>query len=176
MSQYHVWGITHLNQNFALNEAKTKWMLVSTLQMSGADALQDYFPAVSCNGKLLERVTTATILGFHRDKYLTRVDHVTVLLSSWYAALAVLRKWHNLAPYHVCIYAKQFNSGVISDVKTGLRVGHLVSPPRLSNEMTAKSSNNMHGLSTWADGFCFWGLAKIELATHYWKEKPVWHC
>ena len=49
-------------------------------------------------------------------------------------------------------------------------------PPRLSNEMAAKSSNNMHGLSTWADGFCFWGLAKIELATHYWKERPVWHC
>ena len=73
-------------------EAKTKWLLVSTLQMSGADALQDYFPAVSCNGKLLERVTTATILGFHMDKHLTRVDHVTALLSSWYAALAVLRK------------------------------------------------------------------------------------
>ena len=80
------------------------------------------------------------------DKHLTRVDHVTAVLSSWYAASAVLRKLHNLAPYHVCIYAKQFNSGAISDVKTGLRVGHLVSPPRLSNEMAANSSNNMHGL------------------------------
>ena len=38
----------------ALNEAKTKWMLVSTRQMSRAHALHDYYPAVSCyNGKLL---------------------------------------------------------------------------------------------------------------------------
>ena len=35
-------------------------MLVSTRQMSRAHALHDYYPAVSCNGKLLERVTTAT--------------------------------------------------------------------------------------------------------------------
>ena len=40
--------------NLALNEAKTKWMLVSTRQMSLAHALHDYYPAVSCyNGKLL---------------------------------------------------------------------------------------------------------------------------
>ena len=40
--------------NLALNEAKTKWMLVSTRQMSRAHALHDYYPAVSCyNGKLL---------------------------------------------------------------------------------------------------------------------------
>lgn len=77
MTQYRVWGITHLNQNLASNEAKTK-----SGQMSGAHALQDYFRAMSCNGKLLERVTTATILGFHMDEHLTRVDHVSALLSS----------------------------------------------------------------------------------------------
>ena len=69
--------------------------------MSRAHALHDYYPAVSCNGKLLERVTTAKILGVYMDEHLTWADHVTVLLSSCYAALAVLRKLRNLAPYHV---------------------------------------------------------------------------
>ena len=150
-------------------------MLVSTLQMSGADALQDYFPPVSCNGKLLERVTTATILGFHMDKHLTRVDHVTALLSSWYAALAVLRKWHNLAPYHVYIYAKQFNSGVISDVKTGLRVGHLVSPPSLSNEMAANR------VQTTCTGLYLSGRILFLRTSKNWTGYPLlkgetWHC
>ena len=89
--------------NLALNESKTKWMymLVSTRQMSRAHALQDYYPLISCNGKLLERVTTAKILGVQMDEHLAWADHITALLTSCYAALAVLRKLRNLAPYHV---------------------------------------------------------------------------
>ena len=68
--------------NLALNEAKTKWMLVFTNQMSRAQSLDEYYPAVSCSGKLLERVTTAKILGVHMDEPLTWADHVTVRLSS----------------------------------------------------------------------------------------------
>ena len=86
-------------------------MLVFPRQMSRAHALHDYYPAVSCNGKLLERVTTAKILGVHMDEHLTWVDHVTALLSSRYAALAVPRKRRNLA--QPC---SQSVSGVISDV------------------------------------------------------------
>ena len=52
-------------------------MLVSTRQMSRAHALHDYYPAVSCNGKLLERVTTAKIRGVHMGEHLTWADHVT---------------------------------------------------------------------------------------------------
>ena len=87
--------------NLALNEAKTKWMLVSTHHMSRAQSLDKYYPAVSCSGKLLEHVTTAKILGVHMDEPLTWADHATVLLSSCYAALAVFPKLRNLAPYHV---------------------------------------------------------------------------
>ena len=141
-------------------------MLVSTRQMSRAHALHDYYPAVSCNGKLLERVTTAKILGVHMDEHLTWVDHVTTLLSSCYAALAVRRKRRNLA--QPC---SQAVSGVISDVKTGLRVRRLLSPSRIPNEMAAKSSNNMRGLPTWAV-CCFRGLAEIKLASNYKKERP----
>ena len=66
---------------------------------------------MSCNGKLLERVTIAKILGVHIDEHLTWVDHVTTPLSSPYAALAVRRKRRNLA--QPC---SQAVSGVISDV------------------------------------------------------------
>ena len=69
--------------------------------MSRAHASHDYYPAVSCNGKLLERVTTAKILGVHMDEHLTWADHVTALLSSCYTVLAVLRRLRNLAPYHI---------------------------------------------------------------------------
>ena len=87
--------------NLAMNESKTKWMLVSTRQKSRAHALQDHYPLISCNGKPLERVTTTKILGVHMDEHLTWSDHITALLTSCYAALAVLRKLRNLAPYHV---------------------------------------------------------------------------
>ena len=96
--------------NLALNEAKTKWMLVSIRQMSRAQALHDYYPAVSCKGKLLERVATAKILGVHMDEHLTWADHMTALLSSCYAALAVLRKLRNLVPYHA---RKQFVESLV---------------------------------------------------------------
>ena len=56
---------------------------------------------MSCNGKLLECVTTAKILGVHMDEHLTWADHVTVLLSSCYVTLAALQKLRNLAPHHV---------------------------------------------------------------------------
>ena len=72
MTQNHFWEITHLNQTS--HWIKTKWMLVSTRQMSLAHALHDYYPAVSCNGKLLKCVTTAKILGVHMDEYLTWPD------------------------------------------------------------------------------------------------------
>ena len=85
--------------------------------MSLAHALYDYYPAVSCNGKLLERVAKAKILGVHMDEHLTWPDHVTALLLSCYAALAVLRKLCNLAPYH---FRKQLvESLVISKLDYG---------------------------------------------------------
>ena len=85
--------------NLGLHVAKTKWMLVSSRQMSRAHTLKEYYPDV--NEKLLERVATAKILGIHTDEHLTWADHVTALLSSCYAALAVLKKLRNLAPYRI---------------------------------------------------------------------------
>ena len=128
-------------------------MLISTRQMSRAHASHDYYPAVSCNGKLLERVTTAKILGVHMDEHLTWADHVTALLSSCYTVLAVLRRLRNLAPYHIRKHLVE--SLVMSKLDYGCVV---FSPPsRIPNEMPAKSSNNMRGPRTWAV-CCFRGL------------------
>lgn len=94
--------------------------------MSRAHALQDYYPLISCSEKLLERITTAKILRVHMGEHVTWADHIAALLTSCYAALAVLRKLRNLAP--VC---SQAVSGVISFIKTGLWVCRLLSTPRL---------------------------------------------
>ena len=110
----------------------------STRKMSRAHVLHDYYPAVSCNGKLLERVTTAKILGVHMDEHLTWADHVTVLLSSCYAALAVFLKLRNLALYHV---RQQLVESLVMS-KLDYRCICLLSPSRIPNETAAKSSNN----------------------------------
>ena len=69
------------------------------------------------------------------------------------------------------IPCSQAVSGVISDVKTGLRVRRPISPSRIPNEMAAKSLNNMRGLRTWAV-CCFRGLEAIKQASNYKKERP----
>ena len=120
--------------NLALNEAKTKWMLVSTHQMSRAQSLDKYYPAVSCSGKLLEHVTTAKTLGVHMDDYLPWADHVTVLLSSCYAALAVFPK---------------LESFVMS--KLDYRCVIFYPLPEYQNETAAKSSNNFRRLLSGQD-------------------------
>ena len=83
------------------NPKKMDACLYLTRQMSRAHALQDYYPLINCNGKLLEHVTTAKILRVHMGEHLTWADHIAALLTSCYAALAVLRKLRSLAPYHV---------------------------------------------------------------------------
>ena len=102
MTQYHVWGVTHLNQTSYLMKLTQSGCLFLPARCPELTLYTIICPAVSCNGKLLERVTTAKILGVHMDEPLTWADHVTALLSSCYAALAVLRKLRNLAPYHAC--------------------------------------------------------------------------
>ena len=102
--------------------------------MSQAQLLHDYYPAVSCSGKLLEHVTTAKTLGVHMDDYLTWADHVTVLLSSCYAALAVFPK---------------LESFVMS--KLDYRCVIFYPLPEYQNETAAKSSNNFRRLLSGQD-------------------------
>ena len=97
--------------------------------MSQAQFLHNYYPALSCSGKLLEHVTTAKTLGVHMDEHPTWADHVTVLLSSCYTALAVFPK---------------LESFLMS--KLDYRCVILYPLPEYQNETAAKSSNNFRRL------------------------------
>ena len=103
-----------------------------------SSSLDEYYPAVSCSGKPLERVTTAKILGVHMDEPLTWADHVTMLFSSCYVALAVFPKLRNLTPYHV---RQQLVESLVKS-KLDYRCICLLSPSRIPNKTAAKSSNN----------------------------------
>ena len=90
------------------------------------------------------------------DEHLTWADHVPAFLSSCYGGSPETAQPRTIP-------CSQAITGVISDVKTGLRVLRLQSPSRIPNEMAAKSPNDMRGLRTWAV-CCFRGLAEIKLA------------
>ena len=75
--------------NLSLNATKTKWMLVSTPQMSRYHSLDRKEFYIKCNGKALERVNVTKLLGAHLDSHLDWKEHVTKLLSSCYGVLAV---------------------------------------------------------------------------------------
>ena len=87
--------------NLALNAPKTKWMLVSTRQMSRVHHLQNFKEQVSCNNTHLERVAKTKLLGLLMDENLSWDEQVSSLLSSCYGVLSILRKLKKMAPYHV---------------------------------------------------------------------------
>ena len=56
------------DSNLALNEHKTKWVLLSTKQMARVHSLQTASVKISCNGKSL---TSTKLLGVHMQEHLT---------------------------------------------------------------------------------------------------------
>ena len=80
---------------------KTKWMLVSTRQMSRVYHLHNFKEQVSCNNTQLERVAKTKLLGLLVDEHLSLDEHVSSSLSSCYGVLSILRKLKEMAPYHV---------------------------------------------------------------------------
>ena len=89
------------DSDLALNEQKTKWMLLSTKQMARVHSLQTASVNISCNGESLERVTSTKLLGVYMQEHLTWNIHINELATSCYGALAVLKKLRNLAQFRV---------------------------------------------------------------------------
>lgn len=87
--------------NLALNLSKTKWMLISTLQMSRIHKLDERLLPIMCDETPLERISCTKLLGVYIDQHLSWGDQVNNLLSSCYGILKVLRRLKNLAPFHV---------------------------------------------------------------------------
>ncbi len=89
------------DSNLALNSNKTKWMILSTKQMSATHSLEELPIDINSHKKSLSRVFSTKLLGIHLDQHLSWREHITNLLSSCYATLSVLRKLRNFAPFHV---------------------------------------------------------------------------
>ena len=87
------------DSNLALNPPKTKSMLYSTSQMSSYYFLSSRALPLSVQGKNLERVKSAKLLGVHLSENLKWDEHVKHLASSCYGTLACLRKIKNSTPY-----------------------------------------------------------------------------
>ena len=85
------------DSNLALNPPKTKSMFYSTCQMSSYHSLSSRTLQLSVQGKDLERVKSAKVLGVHLNENLKWDEHVKHLASSCYGTLACLRK--NFTPY-----------------------------------------------------------------------------
>ena len=83
------------------NEYKTKWMLLSTKQMTRVHSLQTASVNISGNGESLEHATRTKLLGVHMLVHLTWNIHINELVTSWYGGQAVLRRLRNLAPFRV---------------------------------------------------------------------------
>ena len=86
-----------IKSNLMLNRSKTKQILITTHQMSAADALKDVVPTITVKGDILERTSSFKLLGTWVNECLKWENHIRILTSSCFAILSVLRKLKNLA-------------------------------------------------------------------------------
>ena len=77
------------NSNLALNSTKTKWMMLSTRQMSTVHSLEEHSANIMCREEPLERLSSTRLLGVQLDQNLSWREHTMNLLSSCYATLSV---------------------------------------------------------------------------------------
>ena len=87
----------------AINNDKTKTMLITTSQMANYHSLRT--PGIINislnNNRNLEVLETYKLLGVHFGNTLRWEKHVNEIVSSCYASLAILRKLRNMAPFQL---------------------------------------------------------------------------
>ena len=87
----------------AINNDKTKTMLITTPQMANYHSLRT--PGIINislnNNRNLEVLETYKLLGVHFGNTLRWEKHVNEIVSSCYASLAILRKLRNMAPFQL---------------------------------------------------------------------------
>ena len=85
--------------NLALNETKTKQMLLTTSKMSRVHGLDTVVPDIRVKAQTSEKVEEFKLLGtWFSDNLKCHIKHVT---SSCYAVLSTLKKLRNLTPSHI---------------------------------------------------------------------------
>ena len=87
------------DSNLALNPNKTKFMVLSTQQMSSHHRLADRALNLTVGGNPLERVESTKLLGVNIHSNLKWDEHIKQLATSCYGTLATLKKIKNFTNY-----------------------------------------------------------------------------
>ena len=98
LSQLSEWSDRN---SLALNNAKTKLMLISTREMSAKHSLEDFKPEIYVKGNKLERTDTCKLSGVHLNDHLTWDNHIKTITRSCYGTLAILKKLKKTAPFNL---------------------------------------------------------------------------
>ena len=80
-----------IKTNLVFNTGKTKFMFISSNQLSARHKLIDEQLQICCNNTELERVTEWKLLGLTVDENLTLSNHISKMLKGSYSHLSILK-------------------------------------------------------------------------------------
>ena len=81
-----------IETKLVFNTGKTKFMLITSKQLSVRHKLKDEQLQIRCNSTDLERVTEWKLLGLTTDEDLTLNNHISKMLKDSYSHLRILKK------------------------------------------------------------------------------------
>ena len=81
-----------IETKLVFNTGKTKFMLITSKQLSVRHKLKDEQLQIRCNSTDLERVTEWKLLGLTTDEDLTLNNHISKMLKDSYSHLSILKK------------------------------------------------------------------------------------
>ena len=81
-----------IETNLVFNTGKTKFMLISSNQLSARHKLKDEQLQICCNNTEIERLTEWKLLGLTIDENLTLNNHISKMLKDSYSHLSILKK------------------------------------------------------------------------------------
>ena len=84
-----IWSI---ETKLVFNTGQTKFMLITSKQLSVRHKLKDEQLQIRCNSTDLERVTEWKLLGLTTDEDLTLNNHISKMLKDSYSHLSILKK------------------------------------------------------------------------------------
>ena len=87
--------------NLTLNPKKTKVVLFSTAQMARLHCLDDYYPNLSVDGQLIERVETTRLLSTDLHQNLNWKNDSDSKITSCYSTIYFLKKLKHLALFQL---------------------------------------------------------------------------
>ena len=91
-----------IETNLVFNTSKTKFMFISSNQLSARHKLKDEQLQICGNNTELERVAEWKLLGLTIDENLTLNNHISKMLKDSYSHLSILKKLKRYTSQYVC--------------------------------------------------------------------------